>query len=185
MHLATIFKFMITKHRQCTKFIVVTRTIMKTRKRALSCASNAAPAGGLPLQIEQRPPLCSTPCLAELKQHSFTTGILPASSAATLLLAVKAFQGQLEVCSKQPHSDLAGYRSFPQKQRLEYRMGDAVLGDLGVLNHLANTVPMLTTNNNCHTYNANTFLPIFSTQVCYRWCKPWISSPRMLCHIWQ
>jgi len=114
---------------------------MKTRKRALSCASNAVPARGLPLQIEQRPPLCSTPCLTELKQNSFTTGTLPASSAATLVLAVKAFQGQLEVCSQQPRSDLAGYRPFPQKQRLEYRTGDAALGDLGVLNHLANTVP--------------------------------------------
>ncbi len=93
---------------------------MKTRKRALSCASDAVPAKGLPLLIEQRPPLCSTPCLAELKQNSFTTGNLPASSAATLVLAVKAFQGQLEVCRRQPHSDMAGYRSFPQKQWLEY-----------------------------------------------------------------
>ena len=88
--------------------------------------------------------MCSTPCLAELKQISFTIGILPSSSAATLELAVKAFQGQLEVCSKQPHSDLADYRSFPQKQRLEYRTGDAALGGLCVLNHLASTVPVLT-----------------------------------------
>ena len=115
---------------------------MRTRKRALSSASNAVPARGLPLKIEQRPPLCSTRCLAELKQNSFTTGILPSSSAATLVLAVKAFQGQLEVCSKQPHSDMAGYTSFPKKQRLEYRTGDAALGDLGVLSHLAKTVPV-------------------------------------------
>ena len=134
----------LTSHCPCTKVVIDTRTIMKTRKRALSCASNAAPARGVPPQIEQRPPMCSTPCLAELKQNSFTTGTLPSSSAATLVLAVKAFQGQLEVCSKQPHSDLAGYRSFPQKQRLEHRTGDAALGDLGVLNHLANTVPVLT-----------------------------------------
>ena len=117
---------------------------MKTRKQALSRASDAAPARGLPQQIEQRPPLCSTPCLAELKQNSFTTGSLPASTAATLVLAVKAFQGQLEVCRKQPHNGLAGYRSFPQKQRLEYRIGDAALGNLGVLDYLANTVPVLT-----------------------------------------
>ncbi len=35
---------------------------------------------------------------------------------------------------------------------------------------------------NCHAYSDNTFS---STQVCYRWCKPWLSSPRMSCHIWQ
>ena len=153
---------------------------MRTRKRALSCASNAVPARGLPLQIEQRPALCSTPCLAELKQNSFTTGTLPSSSAATLVLAAKAFQGQLEVCSKQPHSDLAGDRSFPQKQRLEYRTGDVALGDLGVLTHLAKTVPVFAAN--AHAYIDNTFS---STKVCCRWCKPRISLPRMSCRIWQ
>jgi len=66
------------------------------------------------------------------------------STAATLTIAGKALQGQLEVCSKQPaHSTYAGYTSLQGKQRLEYRPGDAVLGDLGVLQQLATTVRLL------------------------------------------
>ncbi|KAL0027691.1 hypothetical protein WJX79_009241 [Trebouxia sp. C0005] len=65
----------------------------------------------------------------------------------TLTVAGKALQGQLDVCSKQPaHSTYAGYTSLQGKQRLEYQPGDAVLGDLGVLQQLVTTVIQLLDN---------------------------------------
>ena len=59
----------------------------------------------------------------------------------TLAIAVKAFQGQLEVCSKQhPGKRQAGYRSFPGKHRLEFQPGAAHAREPAVLQGLTTMV---------------------------------------------
>ncbi len=69
--------------------------------------------------------------LVQLTQESFTVLNVPVSTVATLTIAGKALQGQLEVYCKQPaHSTYAGYTSLQGKQWLEYWPGDAVIGDL-------------------------------------------------------
>ena len=56
---------------------------------------------------------------------------LAADVAETFAIAAKAFQGQLEVCSKQlPGNRHSGYRSFPGKHRLEHRPGADCAGVL-------------------------------------------------------
>ena len=117
---------------------------MRTRKRPASTSTSV----GKPAttqhkkQKKPQPEIISASVLAQLRHQGFT--VIPISAAlqtATLTVAAKAFQGQLEVCSKQPpEGRLAGFRSFPQKQRLDYRPGDAVLGNVGVVQHLAVTV---------------------------------------------
>ena len=113
---------------------------MKTGKRTATAArqatfvpKNASAEIAVNPAFEQR--------LVQIRQEGFTVLNVPVSTAATLSIAGKALQGQLEVCGKQPaHST---YTSLQGKQRLEYRPGDAVLGDLGVLQQLATTVRLL------------------------------------------
>lgn len=105
--------------------------------------------------------------VAELRQGSFSTVRLAVSTATTLAIATKAFQGQLEVCSKQPTLNrLPGYKSFPMKQRLEYHPGDKVLGALGVLQHLATTVTQFASL----FFNPEGFVTTLLSCV-YRWFK--------------
>lgn len=110
---------------------------MKTRKRtakavrrATHVPKNASAEKAVEPAVEQS--------FVQLRQDGFTVLDVPVSTAATLTIAGKALQGQLEVCSKQPARST--YTSLQGKQRLEYQPGDAVLGDLGVLQQLAITV---------------------------------------------
>ena len=116
---------------------------MRTRKKTATAACQAthvpknAPAEKAVIPAFEQ-------SLVQLRQEGFTVMDVPVSTAATLTIAGKALQGQLEVCSKQPaHSTYAGYTSLQGKQRLEYRPDDAVLGHLGVLQQLATTVRLL------------------------------------------
>ena len=113
---------------------------MKTRKRTATAARQATyiPKNA---SAEKVVDPAFEHSVVQLRQEGLTVLNAPVSTAATLTIAGKALQGQLEVCSKQPaHSRYAGYTSLQGKQRLEYRPGDAVLGDLGVLQQLATTV---------------------------------------------
>ena len=59
----------------------------------------------------------------------------------TLAVAVKAFQAQLEVFSKQsPRHTHVGFKQLARKRRLEFRVGDEALGQLGLLQGVATTV---------------------------------------------
>ena len=63
---------------------------------------------------------------------------VPELAKASLATALKAFEGQLQSWSKQPPA--ASYRKFeifPHKIRMQFRPGDANLGDIGVLQQLA------------------------------------------------
>ena len=63
---------------------------------------------------------------------------LPDLAKASLSVASKAFEGQLQSWSKQPPEDgYCGFDRFPQKSRMQFRPGHANLGDIGVLQQLA------------------------------------------------
>ena len=58
--------------------------------------------------------------------------------AASLDIALKAFQGQLYSWSQDPPlGQYKGFKTFPRKHRLEFCPGHANLGDLGVLQQMA------------------------------------------------
>ena len=66
--------------------------------------------------------------------------VVPLSSPvnATLVTALKAFQGQLHCWSQDPPlGDYRGFQSFPRKHRLEFCPGHAGLENLGVLQQMA------------------------------------------------
>ncbi len=116
---------------------------MKTRRRTVAAARQATnvPKNASAEQIANP---AFEQSLVQLRQEGFTMLNVPVSTAATLTIAGRALQGQLEVYSKQPaHSTHAGYTCLQGKQPLEYRPGNAVLGDLGVLQDLATTVRLL------------------------------------------
>jgi hypothetical protein len=117
--------------------------VMKTRKTTATVARQATNVPNS-ASAEKIVNPAFEQSLVQLRQEGSTVLNVPVSTAATLTIAGKALQGQLEVCSKQPaHSTYAGYTSLQGKQRLEYRPGNAVLGDLGVLQDLATTVRLL------------------------------------------
>ena len=61
--------------------------------------------------------------------------------ADNLAIAAKAFQAQLEVCSKWlPGNMRTRYRCFPGKHKLEHRTVASEVGELGVLQGLATMV---------------------------------------------
>ena len=69
--------------------------------------------------------------------------IVPLSDhlAASLDISLKAFQGQLHSWSQDPPlGQYSGFRSFPRKHRLEFCPGHASLGNLGVLQQMADQV---------------------------------------------
>ena len=103
---------------------------MKTRKRTISTANSShVSATGY----------SSTHWW--LRQNGFVRASVADHTAETLAVAVKAFQAQLEVCSKQaPQQRHAGFTQHARKQRLEFRAGDGALGQLGLLQSIATTV---------------------------------------------
>lgn len=66
--------------------------------------------------------------------------VVPLSSPvnATLVTALKGFQGQLYSWSQDPPlGDYKGFKSFPRKHRLEFCPGHASLGNVGLLQQMA------------------------------------------------
>ncbi len=69
--------------------------------------------------------------------------IVPVSDhlAASLTIALKAFEGQLSSWGRHPPPEgYTGFTAFPRKSRLEFRPGHAGLGNLGVLQQMASQV---------------------------------------------
>lgn len=112
---------------------------MKLRKRSVSVKSTPVPQ--VPAESSYTKPNLSPRTRAALHETGITTFNLPASILPSLTVAAKAFEGQLQACSHQPAPErLAGYTVFPTSQRLEYCPGHATLGNVGVLQQLADVV---------------------------------------------
>lgn len=110
---------------------------IKTRKRTFSEANSSNATA------TRRSP-CSAAAPQSLRKNGYFQALIPNSTADTLAVAVKAFQAQLEVLSKQPpQSRHAGFTQLARKQRLEFCAGDHALGQLGLLQGLAITVQAL------------------------------------------
>lgn len=62
---------------------------------------------------------------------------LSAHVTATLTTALKAFHGQLNSWGQIPPQGVAGFKAFPLKDRLDFRPGHPLLGDIGVLQQMA------------------------------------------------
>lgn len=74
--------------------------------------------------------------------------IVPLSDhlAASLTIALKAFEGQLGSWGRHPSPQgYTGFTAFPRKSRLEFRPGHAGLGNVGVLQQMALQVSLVGT----------------------------------------
>ena len=72
--------------------------------------------------------------------HSPGTAVipLPGHAKASFTTALKAFEGQLKSWTKlNPAEPYTGFETLPQKSRMQFRPGDANLGDIGVLQEMA------------------------------------------------
>ncbi|DBB06910.1 TPA: hypothetical protein ACH3X3_009566 [Trebouxia sp. C0006] len=74
---------------------------------------------------------------AFLQDPGYAVVPLSAHVTATLTTALKAFHGQLNSWGQHPPQGVAGFKSFPLKNRLEYRPGHPSFGDIGVLQQMA------------------------------------------------
>ena len=109
---------------------------MNTRKRTASEANSSTNTA------KERKSLCSAAKPLSLRKNGYMQELLPNTTAETLTIAVKAFQAQLEAWSKQPTPNRhAGFKQLAKRQRLEFRVGDDTLGQLGLLQSVAITVP--------------------------------------------
>ena len=84
---------------------------------------------------------------AFLQDPGYAVVPLSAHVTATLTTALKAFHGQLNSWGQHPPQGVAGFKSFPLKNRLEYRPGHPSFGDIGVLQQMA--VEVCCANNCC------------------------------------
>lgn len=140
---------------------------MKTRKRALSEVNSSQHS-----QVTAKAVKLSSSCSAELlRVGGYTTEPIPNTTTDILTIAVKAFQAQLEVLSKQPPQDRRpGFKQLARKQRLEFRVGDTALGQLGLLQGVAVTVQDV---QSIPLWDNFTLVSLYLTGDCeLRWCKP-------------
>ena len=131
------------------------------------------------MHLQRKPstlPSSSPLCSSGKRDSQCWTCLTSVSTAATLTIAGKALQGQLEVCSKQPaHSTYAGYTSLQGKQRLEYRPGDAVLGRPGC----SATIGYHSTTAQLHCYavifECSRYIRDRQPDVLYEWFIRWFN----------
>ena len=154
---------------------------MATRNRASSSITRSryAKEEGSDKPAEQE--LIPAPALAHLQHHGIMQVTMTKNAADTLAVATKAFQGQLEVCSKQlPGNRYRGYRSFPAKHKLEYQTGAGRDQDLGVLQGLATMVSLRSP-----PFRMCYFEQAGLTESVLRWLTPWTSLPEGSWCFWQ
>ncbi len=144
--------------------------LMKTRKRTLSQANSSSV---IAQEVDRESP-CSAVAPMLLKGLGHALEPIPHSTADTLAVAIKAFQAQLGVLNKQPPMNRhAGFTQFASKHRLEFRIGDKALGQLGLLQSIAVTVQFL--YNMPHASTATCSVCILTGNCAFRWCKRWMT----------
>ena len=78
---------------------------------------------------------------ALLRGPGYTIVPLSDHLAASLTIALKAFEGQFSSWGRHPPPEgYTGFTAFLRKSRLEFRPGHAGLGNLGVLQQMASQV---------------------------------------------
>ena len=87
----------------------------------------------------------------------FCADHISSNTQGTLAVASSAFQALLTACNKQPaQSRQAGFRQYARKQRMEFRLGDDSLGQLGSLQQApsAGTLSMHSMRGGCRLLEA-------------------------------